>query len=182
MRGIGSGCEIHSAREEDATQNVLNTKRAQGFCPCLGGRRPQGVCPELPRPRSPPLPRMRARWHRFQGACQGCSITPPGAGRGQKGEGVAGSGAARGAGGRRGSAPSPRANAPRRSLACARAGTVFRARARGAVSRGGRRGEMHVWGKNDSGASMVRWARRRQVWRGGGVLHTGYQATPQRPT
>jgi len=47
---------------------------------------------------------------------------------------VAGSGAARGAGGRRGSAPSPRANAPRHSLACARAGTVFRARARGAVS------------------------------------------------
>ncbi len=68
--------------------------------------------PAPPRQRSPPLPRMRARWHRFQGACQGCSITPPGAGRGQKGEGVAGSGAARGAGGRRGSAPSPRANAP----------------------------------------------------------------------
>ena len=46
---------------------------------------------------------------------------------GQKGEGVAGSGAARGAGGRRGSAPSPRATLPRQSLAYARAGAVFRA-------------------------------------------------------
>jgi len=55
----------------------------------------------------------------------------PGAGHGHKGEGVAGTGAARVAAGRRGSAPSPRANAPRQSLAYARAGAVFRARARG---------------------------------------------------
>jgi hypothetical protein len=27
--------EIHSAREDDATQTVLNIKRAQGFCPWI---------------------------------------------------------------------------------------------------------------------------------------------------
>ena len=80
------------------------TRGSVGERRCLGGRRPQGGCPEPPRQRSPPLPRMRTRWHRFQGACPGCSITPPGAVLGQKGEGAAGSGAARGAGGRRGSA------------------------------------------------------------------------------
>jgi hypothetical protein len=46
--------------------------------------------------------------------------------------GLAGTGAARGAGGRGGSAPSPRAPSPRQSLSYVRAGAVFRAR--GAVS------------------------------------------------
>ena len=32
-RGIGSGCEIHSAREEDTTQTVLNIEGAQGCSP-----------------------------------------------------------------------------------------------------------------------------------------------------
>ena len=34
-RGIGSGCEIHSARGDDTTQTVLNKniEGAQGFCP-----------------------------------------------------------------------------------------------------------------------------------------------------
>jgi len=32
-RGIGSGCEINSAREENATKTVLNINRAQGCCP-----------------------------------------------------------------------------------------------------------------------------------------------------
>ncbi len=57
---------------------VTGKRRGTGgdWC-CPGGSGPQGVCPEHPRQRSPPVPRIRARWRRFQGACPGCSITPP---------------------------------------------------------------------------------------------------------
>ena len=92
---------------------------------------------------SAPSPRVNAPRHSL--ACArasalfrvhplGAVSPPPGGGDGQKGAGLAGTGAARGAGGRRGSAPSPRAHAPRHSLACACASAVFRVHARSAVS------------------------------------------------
>ena len=90
-RSRSLGWRIHESVEDTKLstnkQNTLSpppgpvtgkTRGSGGERRCLGCRRPQGVCPEPPRQRSPPLPRMRARGHRFQGACQGCSITPPG--------------------------------------------------------------------------------------------------------
>ena len=47
-------------------------RRGSGGDWCCPGRSgPQGVCPEPPGQRSPPVPRLRARWRRFQGACPG---------------------------------------------------------------------------------------------------------------
>ena len=67
-----------------------------------------------------------------------------------KSEGLAGTGAARGAGGRGGSAPSPRAILPCQSLAYARAGAVFRAVRRCVLTKDGRRSRGGVGGM-DSG-------------------------------